>query len=88
MGPDVSATVKEMNILSMHSFFEDQVFTGLWLHSHKSQRNANHSAARKHLFEFFVNRPRRKGVIPGRVRGKDKREHSLGELVRWAYELV
>lgn len=29
MRPHVSATVKEMNILSMYSFFEDQVFTGL-----------------------------------------------------------
>lgn len=50
----ISATVKGMNILSMHSFSEDQVFTALWLHSHKGQRNANHSTVSSICLTFLL----------------------------------
>ena len=40
----ISVTVEGVNLLPLHSPSETQPFTALWLHSHKSQRNAKHSS--------------------------------------------
>lgn len=52
--PDIRATVKGMNIPSMCTLFEDQVFTAQWLHSHKGQRNANHSTLSNICLTFLL----------------------------------
>lgn len=47
-------TFKGVNILSIHSSSEAHPLTALWLHSHKGQRNAKHSALSNICLSFLL----------------------------------